>query len=293
MNAHCYESMRQDYNSIQDQLLENTLGNSMGTQTAMIPKPTYKELTKHTFLARITAQLEISECDGYCTSNHGCKFTKKIVKANIVIPVEYDNYPFGKIKNVDNYKWANHLPVPVPEFESGDYMFLSDRLLRKYDREYKYTIKNVKIVKNKKYISEPKVEEEEHEVEEVEVEDRRQTHTVKEAWKSMMTEDEEKEEAEDMADAKHRREYCEKHGEEYDDECWYEPPIKTITVKQMMLALDKLPRNAQLVITEEGFYSHTEFAKMMLPEPYAIKNKIPRLPDGTQVYRIGHSYQNY
>jgi hypothetical protein len=82
-------------------------------------------------------------------------------------------------------------------------------------------------------------------------------------------------------------------GEEYDDECWYEAPIKTITVKQMMLALDKLPRNAQLVITEEGFYSCTEFAAMMLPEPYAIQNKIPRLPDGTQVYRIGHSRQNY
>ena len=61
----------------------------------------------------------------------------------------------------------------------------------------------------------------------------------------------------------------------------------------MMLALDKLPRKAQLVITEEGYYSHTEFAAMMLPEPYTIQNKIPRLPDGTQVYRIGHSKQNY
>jgi len=136
-------------------------------------------------------------------------------------------------------------------------------------------------------------DEDEDEDEEEEVEDRRQTHTVKEPWKSMSDEMEEEEVAEDMAEAKHRREYCEKHGEEYDDECWYEPPIKTITVKQMMLALDKLPRNAQLVITEEGFYSHTEFAAMMLPEPYTIQNKIPRLPDGTQVYRIGHSKQNY
>ena len=136
-------------------------------------------------------------------------------------------------------------------------------------------------------------DEDEDEDEEEEVEDRRQTHTVKEPWKSMLDEMEEEEEVEEMADAKHRREYCETHGEEYDDECWYEAPIKTITVKQMMIALDKLPRNAQLVITEEGFYSHTEFAKMMLPEPYTIKNKIPRLPDGTPVYRIGHSKQNY
>jgi hypothetical protein len=141
------------------------------------------------------------------------------------------------------------------------------------------------------------VEEDEEEVEEEdeekEVEDRRQTHTVKEPWKSMMTEDEEREEEDDINEAAYIRKECDENGQEYNDECWYEPPIKTITVKQMMLALDKLPRNAQLVITEEGFYSHTEFAAMMLPEPYAIQNKIPRLPDGTQVYRIGHSRQNY
>jgi hypothetical protein len=136
-------------------------------------------------------------------------------------------------------------------------------------------------------------DDEEEEVEEEEVEDRRQTHTVKEPWKSMMTEYEEKEDADNMAEAVYNRKYCDENGQEYDDTCWYESPIKTITVKQMMLALDKLPRNAQLVITEDGYYSYTEFAKMMLPEPYTIKNKIPRLPDGTQVYRIGHSWQHY
>ena len=135
--------------------------------------------------------------------------------------------------------------------------------------------------------------EDEDDEEEEEVENRRQTHTVKEPWKSMRDELEEREEEDDINEAKMLREDFDERGEEYDDTCWYEPPIKTITVKQMMLALDKLPRNAQLVITEEGFYSHTEFAAMMLPEPYAIQNKIPRLPDGTQVYRIGHSRQNY
>jgi chemotaxis protein histidine kinase CheA len=136
-------------------------------------------------------------------------------------------------------------------------------------------------------------DDEEEEVEEEEVEDRRQTHTVKEPWKSMMTEFEEREEEDNINEAAYIRKECDENGQEYNDECWYEPPIKTITVKQMMLALDKLPRNAQLVITEDGYYSDTEFAKMMLPEPYTIKNKIPRLPDGTQVYRIGHSYQHY
>jgi hypothetical protein len=134
-------------------------------------------------------------------------------------------------------------------------------------------------------------EDDEEDVEEKE--DRRQTHTVKEPWKSMSDEYEEEEVADKLADAVYRRKCLDEEGEEYDDECWYEPPIKTITVQQMMLALDKLPRKAQLVITEEGFYSHTEFAAMMLPEPYTIKNKIPKLPDGTQVYRIGHSKQNY
>jgi len=142
-------------------------------------------------------------------------------------------------------------------------------------------------------MSEEEEDEKDEDEEEEEVEDRRQTHTVKEPWKSMMTEDEEEEDADDMEQAAYIRKECDEDGREYDDACWYEPPIKTITVKQMMLALDKLPRNAQLVITEEGFYSHTEFAAMMLPEPYAIQNKIPRLPDGTQVYRIGHSRQNY
>lgn len=136
-------------------------------------------------------------------------------------------------------------------------------------------------------------EEEEEQVEEGEKEERRQTHTVKEPWKSMSDEYEEEEVADKVAEAVYRRKYLDEQGEEYDDECWYEAPIKTITVQQMMLALDKLPRKAQLVITEEGFYSHTEFASMMLPEPYTIQNKIPRLPDGTQVYRIGHSKQNY
>ena len=144
------------------------------------------------------------------------------------------------------------------------------------------------------HVEEDEKEVEEHvEEDEKEEEDRRQTHTVKEPWKSMMDEYEEEEVADVIADAVYIREEYDKDGREYDDDCWYEPPIKTITVQQMMLALDKLPRKAQLVITEEGFYSNTEFAAMMLPEPYTIKNKIPKLPDGTQVYRIGHSKQNY
>jgi hypothetical protein len=78
-------------------------------------------------------------------------------------------------------------------------------------------------------------------------------------------------------------------------------PVKTITVADMIAALSKLPPDGKLVITETGFYSNSEFADVMLPEPYTVgtRNKdsgyvFPTvLSDGTQVYRIGHSHQSY
>ena len=81
-------------------------------------------------------------------------------------------------------------------------------------------------------------------------------------------------------------------------------PMKTtITVAEMMKALSVLPPDAKLVITEDGFYSHSEFAGIMLPKPYKVGEmssdrlkgciKPNDMPDGTQVYRIGHSDQNY
>jgi hypothetical protein len=65
----------------------------------------------------------------------------------------------------------------------------------------------------------------------------------------------------------------------------------------MIEALSKLPPDAKLVMTESGFYSDEEFAKVMLPELYTVGTRKtdykPDLPDGTQVYRIGHSKQWY
>ena len=72
-------------------------------------------------------------------------------------------------------------------------------------------------------------------------------------------------------------------------------PVTTLTVAEMIEALSKLPPDAKLVITESGFYSVEEFAKVMLPELYIVGTRKtdykPDLPDGTQVYRIGHSTQ--
>jgi len=87
---------------------------------------------------------------------------------------------------------------------------------------------------------------------------------------------------------------------EKDEEVEYKQPVKpvtTLTVAEMIEALSKLPPDAKLVITESGFYSDVEFAEVMPPEPYIVGTRKTDyksdLPDGTQVYRIGHSKQWY
>jgi hypothetical protein len=80
-------------------------------------------------------------------------------------------------------------------------------------------------------------------------------------------------------------------------EVWTLKPVTTLTVAEMIEALSKLPPDAKLVMTESGFYSDVEFAEVMLPEPYIVGTRKtdykPDMPDGTQVYRIGHSKQWY
>ena len=67
----------------------------------------------------------------------------------------------------------------------------------------------------------------------------------------------------------------------------------TITVREMMEALSKLPPDAELVVTESGYYCYGEFADIMLPEVYMVEGEDEDIPAGTQVYRIGHSHQSY
>ena len=83
--------------------------------------------------------------------------------------------------------------------------------------------------------------------------------------------------------------------EEEDDADDYKQPVITLTVAEMIEALSKLPPDAKLVMTESGFYSNSEFAEVMLPKLYTVKNDRfdCDLPTGTQVYRIGHSKQWY
>ena len=67
----------------------------------------------------------------------------------------------------------------------------------------------------------------------------------------------------------------------------------TITVAQMIEALSKLPQDAELVITESGYYSYSEFSETMLPEAYTVEGEDSGVAKGTTVYRIGHSHQSY
>ena len=67
----------------------------------------------------------------------------------------------------------------------------------------------------------------------------------------------------------------------------------TITVSQMIEALSKLPQDAELVVTESGYYSYSEFATIMLPEAYVVEGVDEDVAVGKVVYRIGHSHQSY
>jgi len=69
--------------------------------------------------------------------------------------------------------------------------------------------------------------------------------------------------------------------------------MSAITVKEMIEALSKLPQDAELVITESGYYSYNEFADIMLPEAYTVEGMDCDADKGKVVYRIGHSHQSY
>jgi hypothetical protein len=62
--------------------------------------------------------------------------------------------------------------------------------------------------------------------------------------------------------------------------------MTAITVAAMIEALSALPPDAELVVTESGYYSYGDFAEIMLPEVWTDD-------DGRVFYRIGHSHQSY
>jgi hypothetical protein len=146
------QRIEEDKKRQEQKLLEMRLEKSMGTQTEALKKPTYKELQKQPFLARITAQLETNDHDGYCSSEE-CEYKKKIVKANIAVPDRYDSCPLGEIKDeyLKYYNWANHLPVPEVNVDGSGYCRFVKPKGGIGQHEYRYTIKKVDIIENPKY----------------------------------------------------------------------------------------------------------------------------------------------
>jgi hypothetical protein len=137
------------------QFQEMCMENSMGTQTEALPKPSYKEMAKQPFLARITAQLEKNDHYNYC-SDEDCEYTKEIVKAKILVPEKYADHPVGKIVNAGEYKWANHLPVPEVNVRGSGFCQFHKPKGGVGQHEYRYTIKKVEIVENKNCETKPK-----------------------------------------------------------------------------------------------------------------------------------------
>ena len=69
--------------------------------------------------------------------------------------------------------------------------------------------------------------------------------------------------------------------------------MTAITVAAMIEALSRLPGDAELVVTESGYYCYGEFATIMLPEVYTVEGVDNDADVGRVVYRIGHSHQSY
>ena len=66
-----------------------------------------------------------------------------------------------------------------------------------------------------------------------------------------------------------------------------------VTVGEMMEALSALPSDARLVVTQSGYYAYNELARVCLPEAYTMESDEADVPEGTVVYCVGHSSQNY
>jgi hypothetical protein len=127
-----------------------TLDNSKGSQTAIVPKSTYKELQTQPRLAKITAVLHLHN-------------EYKTLKVLIKIPDKYKDYPLWWLNHDDvkrHYKWANHLPLPEDVFGIWKPK-VTNRVEDDWntydinDNEYYYEINDVNIVRNKKYKAPP------------------------------------------------------------------------------------------------------------------------------------------
>ena len=100
---------------------------------------------------RITAKLETSNHDGYCSGGE-CEYEVKTQSHIADLPIEYKNYPEGNLDDFDEYgiEWENLLPIPELNNGSG-YCDIPNIC---YENglgchDYRYTIISVEIINQK------------------------------------------------------------------------------------------------------------------------------------------------
>ena len=95
--------------------------------------------------AKITARLETSDHDGYC-SGEECEYKCKIIKRIVNAPDQYKTYKYGEIDDLSEYDWEKLLEPPELG-EGSSYCSLSpeceENNLGVHD--YRYTIISVEL----------------------------------------------------------------------------------------------------------------------------------------------------
>jgi hypothetical protein len=99
--------------------------------------------------AKITAQLETSDHDGYCSGGE-CEYETQTHSYIVDLPDQFKNYPEGKLNNFDKYsfEWEKLLPEPGLNYDGSYYCDVSNESeTHGLDRhDYRYTIISVEIV---------------------------------------------------------------------------------------------------------------------------------------------------
>jgi hypothetical protein len=66
-----------------------------------------------------------------------------------------------------------------------------------------------------------------------------------------------------------------------------------IPVADMITALQRLPADARLCVTQSGYYCYSDLADICFPDPVDITVDDDGIIAGGPVYTIGHSHQSY
>lgn len=96
---------------------------------------------------KITAKLETSDHDGYCSGNE-CEYKCEIIETIIDVPEIYKSYPLGKLNNVNEYEWTTFLPTYIVNQCGSCCCNLSPKSIRNGlgIHDYEYTILSVEII---------------------------------------------------------------------------------------------------------------------------------------------------